>query len=109
MSSAIEATAKALVEFEAELERAKAEAADSKRRVMKDALDWAEGARLSAISKAQQMASEGVARAKEEAEAEAARIREKGEASLREFEGSISKRRDEAAKLAAARLLGGGE
>ena len=109
MSSAIEATVKALVEFEAELDRAKAEATDAKKKAAKDALDWAEGARSSAISKAQQIASEGVARAREEAEAEATKIREKGEASLRAFEDSISKRREEAAKLAASRLLGGGE
>ncbi len=107
MSSAIEATVKALVEFEAELDRAKAEVSDAKKKAIKDALDWAESARASAISKAQEVASERVARAREEAEAEAREIREKGAKSLRAFESSISKRRTEAADLAASRLLGG--
>ena len=109
MSSAIEATVKALVEFEAELESAKAEAADSKRRTMKDALDWAEAARSSAVSKAQEIASERVAKAREEAEAEAGEIREKGAISLREFELSISKHTAEAAELVASRLVGGSQ
>ena len=107
MSSAIEATVKALVEFEAELDRAKADLSDAKKRAMKGALDWAEAARASAVSKAQELASAKVAKAREEAEAEAREIREKGEITLKEFEASISKHRAKAVHLAASRLLGG--
>ena len=106
MGSAIEATVKALVEFEAELDRAKADAAEAKRKTSKEAFDWAEAARSSAISKAQEMASRNVARAKEQAESEADAIRKKGESDLRAFEGSIGKRKDKAAELVAERLLG---
>ena len=107
MSSAIEATVKALVEFEAELDRAKSDLSDAKKRAMKDALGWAEAARASAVSKAQEIASGKVSRAKAEAEAQAREIRKKGEKSLEEFEASLSKYRAQAAHLAASRLLGG--
>lgn len=109
MSSAIEATVRALAEFEAELERAKAEASEAKRKALKDALEWAEAARSSAISKAQEVASGKVAKAKEDAEAEAREIRKKGARSLGAFEASISKHRAEAVVLAASRLLGESE
>jgi vacuolar-type H+-ATPase subunit H len=106
MSTAIEATVKALVEFEAELDRARAEASDARRKATKDAGDWTEAARASAVAKAQEMAAERVAKAKEDAEAEAERIRKKGEADLKAFESSISKHRSKAADLVASRLLG---
>ena len=109
MSVSIEATLKALVEFESELDKAKGEAADAKKRAAKDALDWAEGAKVTAIKKAQQIASQRIAEAKEDAEAEARKIREKGDASLKAFEASISTRRTEAAEVAASRLLGGSD
>ncbi len=106
MSSAIESTVKALVEFEAELDRAKAEVSEVKRRTTKDAIDWAEEAKTSAISKAQAMASRKVAKAKEDAEVEADAIRKKGESELKAFEASISRNRSKAAELVAAKLLG---
>jgi vacuolar-type H+-ATPase subunit H len=106
MSSAIESTVKALVEFESELDKAKVEASEAKRRAMKDAADWAEAAKSSAISKAQEMAAEKVSRAKKDAEAEAEAIRKKGQVDLKAFESSISKHRSKAADLVAARLLG---
>lgn len=106
MSSAIEGTVKALVEFESELDRAKAEVSEAKRKTMKDAADWAEAAKASAVSKAQQIASRRVAKAKEDAEGEARKIREKGDADLKSFESSISRRRSKAAELVATRLLG---
>jgi vacuolar-type H+-ATPase subunit H len=106
LSTAIEETVKALVEFESELDRAKAEAAEAKQKAMKNAQDWAEAARASAISKATEIASRRVAEAREGAEAEAKSIREKGESELRSFEGSISRNRSRAAELAASRLLG---
>jgi vacuolar-type H+-ATPase subunit H len=106
MGSAIESTVKALVEFEAELDRAKAEVSEAKRKTAKDALNWADEAKVEAIAKAQAIASQKVAKAKEEAESEAARIRSKGESDLRAFESSISKNGSKAAELVAARLLG---
>lgn len=106
MSSAIEATVKALVQFESELDRAKAEVTEAKRRTLKDATEWAEAAKATAISKAQEIASGRLAKAKEGAEAEAENIRKKGESDLKAFESSISKHRSKAAALVAARLLG---
>ena len=106
MSSVIEETVKALVEFESELDKAKADVADAKRGAMKDASGWAESAKSVAISKAQEMAAQRVAMAKEEAEAEAGKIRKKGEADLEEFERSISRMKSKASDLVRARLLG---
>ena len=106
MTSAIEQTVKALVEFETALESAKAEVSDAKRRTLKDALDWAEAARSSAIAEATDIATRRVREAKAEAEAEAKKIREEGDSVLKEYERSISQHRMEAAEFAAARLLG---
>ena len=106
MSSVIESTIKALVEFESELDRAKSDAADSKKRLGKEAADWAAAAKAKAVAEAQRIASETVARARAEAEAEAGSIRARGNASLKTFEDSISKRKGKAVDLVAARLLG---
>ena len=106
MSSAIEQTVKALVEFESALDKAKAEAAEARKRAMKDALDWAEAARSTAVAKATEIAARRVAEAKAEAEAEAKRIRERAESELEAFESSISQRRVAAAEFATTRLLG---
>lgn len=106
MTSAIEDTVKVLIEFESELDRAKVEATEAKRRTSKEAADWAEAAKNEAISKAQEIAIQRVAAARRDAESEAARIRKKGESDLEAFESSISKRRSEAAELVASRLLG---
>ena len=106
MPSAIEQTVKALVEFETALDAAKAEASEAKRRAMKDALDWAETARSSAIAQATEIAARRVAEAKAEAEVQAKSIREEGESELQAFEVSISRHEGEAAELAASKLLG---
>jgi vacuolar-type H+-ATPase subunit H len=106
MSSAIQSTIKALVEFESELDRAKAEILDAKRTTTQNALGWAEDAKSSAVSKAQEIASQRVANAREDAEAEADRIRMKGKSDLEDFEDSISRNMPKAAELVAARLLG---
>lgn len=106
MSSAIELTVKALVEFEAQLDRAKAELLDAGKRASKDAADWAEAAKSAAIARAQEMASRNIAAAKEEAESEAEKIRKKGESDLRAFESSMAKHRAKASRLVASRLLG---
>jgi len=109
LSSAIEATVKALVEFESELDKAKAELSDASRKAMKDAADWAEAARASAISKAQLIASQRVETAKADAQAEADAIRKRGESELKSFESSISKKRSKAVELVASWLLGEGK
>lgn len=109
MSSAIEETVKALVEFESELDAAKAEVSAARKKTIKDAADWAEAAKASAISKAQGIASKTVAKAREDAEAEAEKIRKKGESDLKAFEVSISKHKSKAAELVASRLLGEAE
>ena len=109
MSSAIEETVKALVEFESGLDAAKAEVSEAKTRTMKEAADWAVAAKASAISKAQEMASETVAKARGAAEAEAAIIRKKGESDLKAFEDSITENKSKAAELVASRLLGEAE
>jgi vacuolar-type H+-ATPase subunit H len=106
MSSAIEQTVKALVEFESALDRAKAEAAEAKKRAMKDAMDWAEAARSTAIAEATEIAARRVAGARADAEAEATEIREEATSKLKEFEGLISGHITAAADLAARRLLG---
>lgn len=106
MSSAVEQTVKALVEFEKELDRAKAEATDSIKKMVKDAADWAESAKGNGLSRAQQMASETLAKAKAEAEGDAEGIRKKGESSLKSFEASISRRKSKAVEAVVARLLG---
>jgi vacuolar-type H+-ATPase subunit H len=106
LPSAIEQTVKALVEFESALDAAKAEVSEARRRAMKDASDWAEAARSSAISKAMEIAARRVAEAKAEAEAQAKSIREEGESELKVFEASISRHGAEAADFAASRLLG---
>jgi len=109
MSSAIEETVKALVEFESELDAAKAEVSETRKKTMKDAAAWAEAAKASAIARAQDIASKTVSKAREDAEAEAAIIRNKGESDLKAFEVSISKHKSKAAELVASRLLGEAE
>ena len=106
MSAAIEQTVKALVEFEAQLDAAKAELVEAGKRANRDVAEWAETAKAEAISKAQEIASQNVAKAREQAESEAESIRRKGGADLKAFEGSIAKNRERATELVAARLLG---
>jgi len=106
LTSAMEQTVKALVEFESALNSAKAEVSEAKRKNVKDASDWAEAARSSALAEATEIAARRVAEAKAEAEAEAKKIREEGESALKEFESSISRRKEEAAAFAASSLLG---
>ena len=106
MVSVVETTVKALIEFETELETAKAEAQEAKAKLVKDAVGLAESARAGAVSKAQQQASERLASARAEAEVEAESIRKKGESSLKSFEESISKRKAKATEGIVGRLLG---
>jgi vacuolar-type H+-ATPase subunit H len=106
MTSVIEDTLKALVEFESELDAAKAGASEARRRMVKDAGDWAAQAKAGAVAKAREIASQRLENARAEAEAEAQTIRKKGEASVKSFEASISKRKSKAAEVVVAKLLG---
>ena len=106
MVSPVETTFKALIEFESELDRTKAEALEAKRGMIKDAESLAESARSGAILKAQQQASERLAKARAEAEDEAESIRKKGESSLSSFGASISRRKAKATARVVTLLLG---
>ena len=106
MSSAVQDTIKALVEFEAELDSAKSGATDARRKLVKDADDWASASKATSLSKAQAIASSRLSKAKAEAEKEADAIRSKGASELKSFESSISRRRSKAAALVVVRLLG---
>lgn len=106
MGSVIETTVKALVEFESELDRVKAEASESRRKLVKDAADWAAAAKANALAEAQEIASTRLAKAKEEAEEEAAEIRKKGEASRKSFEASLTKHKSKAATRVKSILMG---
>ena len=108
MSSAIQDTIRALVEFESTLDQAKSDALETSKVLVKNTGDWAANAKDTAMAKAQRMASERLAKARSEAEREADSIRKKGNASLRLFETSIQKRKAKAIELVVARLLGEG-
>jgi vacuolar-type H+-ATPase subunit H len=106
MGSVIEATVKALIEFESELDRIKAEALEVKKKMVKDAVGLAESAKSEAISKANQQVTERLAKARAEGEGEAESLRSKGESSLKSFEESVSRRKAEAIEEVVGRLLG---
>ena len=106
MGSLIEATVKALIEFESELEKTKAEALEVEKKMVKDAAGLAEQARATAISKARRQVSERLAKVRVEGEAEAESIRKKEESSLKSFEASISKRKAKAVEEVVSCLLG---
>ncbi len=106
MAELVEATVKALTEFEAELDRIRSEAIDARKATTRNASDWAARAKSEAISKAQGIADQRVAAAREEAEIQASEIRKTGAESLKKFEESISSKKEEAAGLVTKRLLG---
>jgi vacuolar-type H+-ATPase subunit H len=106
MRGQIEETLKALTEFEQELDRAKVDASEAKRRMIKNASDWSESAKQSALNAARNIAEKQVSRARTEAEAQAARIREDGLISLKTFEGSLARNKGDAVELVMRTLLG---
>ncbi len=106
MSSPVEDTINALTEFESLLDSAKNDAAESKKRMLKGAQEWAEAAKSAALARADKMASETIAKARTEAERDAAQIRSSGEAALRRYEQAMGKHTAEAAEHVAKRLLG---
>jgi len=106
MPQAIEDTVKALTEFEAALDRVKADALESKKKMTKNAGEWAESAMNNAITEAHKVATRRLSKAREEAEAEAKEIESKGRVARMKFEESMSKRKKEAAELVVRMLLG---
>jgi vacuolar-type H+-ATPase subunit H len=106
MSGVIEESLKALSEFESALDRAKAEATETKRRMIKDATDWAESAKEKAIERAKAVASETLSKARSEAESQAQKIKLDGQRSLKGFETSLSKNMKEGTELVLKLLLG---
>lgn len=106
MGSLIESTVKALIEFESELDKMKAEALEVNKKMVKDAVGLAESAKSEAISKANQQVAERLAKARAEGEDEAESIRNREESSLKNFKASISLRKAEAIEEVVNRLLG---
>jgi vacuolar-type H+-ATPase subunit H len=106
MTTIVEDTVKALMEFEAELDKINSAASDARKKLVKDASDWAESAKTSAVSKAQETAAGRISSARAEAEAEAVGIRKKGSDSLEKFEGSLSKHMAKSVELVVSRLMG---
>jgi len=109
MPQTIADTVKALTEFEAELDKVKNGAMEAKKKMLKDAGDWAEAAKGRALAEAQKLASERLSEAKAEADTEAEEIRKKGQASTNKFADSIAKHKKEASELVLRRLLGEGQ
>lgn len=107
MTLTVEEAVKTLAEFEAELERIKAEALEAKRLLVKTAMGEAERAKGEAIAKAQELASERVRTGKEEAGRTAGEISRRGEESLNRLKAAASRRKEEAVDLVVRRLLGG--
>lgn len=106
MPQTIAETVKALTEFEAELDMVKTGAMEAKKKMLKDASDWAEAAKSRALAEAQRLASERLSEARAEAEAEAAEIRKKGQASTKKFAESMARHKKDASELVLRKLLG---
>ncbi|MBI3859689.1 MAG: hypothetical protein HY296_05550 [Thaumarchaeota archaeon] len=106
MSKAIEETVKALTDFESQLDAAMSEATDAKKRMLKDAVEWAASAKAAAVDKAHAMARETLESARGEAEKEASEIRKKGQSGLKKYEDSMSRHKGDAVELVEKRLLG---
>ena len=106
MSSVVEEAVKVLAIFESELDRVKSEAIESKKRLLKVAVDEGDRARKEALAKTQSMAEEKIAKARHEAETEASAILVKGKSSLKSLNSRISKKSDEALELVTKHLLG---
>ena len=106
MSGLVEETLKALAEFESELERAKADAMEARRQMIKNAADWAESAKGNAIRAAKVIASEDVSKARRVAESQAEKIKHDSQESLRGFENTLSQNMKDGTELVLKLLLG---
>jgi vacuolar-type H+-ATPase subunit H len=105
-ASTVEQVVKVLMEFEAELDKIKVEAVDTRKRLSKLAAEEGEKAKQQSIEKAQRTAEESVKKAREEAEREADHILTKGEESLKETREKISGNKSQAAQYVLKNLLG---
>lgn len=106
MTQAIEETIKALKEFELHLDKVKAGVADAKKKLIKDAGDWADAAKGEAILEAQRMAERRLAAARAEGEREVETIKNASQASVQSFKETIASHKKEAVELVVRRLLG---
>ena len=106
MSSVVEKAVEVLAAFENELDKVKAEAIESKKRLLRVAADEGDGARKEALATAQALAEERISRARQEAETEASVILQKGKNSLKSLNLRIAKKSDEALELVTKHLLG---
>jgi len=106
MTQAIEDTIKALKEFELELDRVKVGVADAKKKLVKDAGEWADGAKNGAILEAQKAAELKLAAARAEGQREVEVIRKASDASLAALRETIARHKGEAVELVVKRLLG---
>jgi len=106
MSSTIEDTVKALVEFEGELDSAKSDAMDAKKAMAKKASDWADAARAKAVAEAQKIANDMISNARLSAEKEAEAMAKKGASALKTFEAKITVHEKKAASRVVARVIG---
>ena len=106
MSKAIEQAVTALTDFESQLDAAKAEASETKVRMVKSAAEWARSAKETAVAKAQEITARTIAEARAQAGREAVEISKKGEAALKKYEEGMQKRKPEGVELVEKRLLG---
>jgi len=106
MSSPVEEAVKVLAEFEADLERIKAESVDAKKRLSKLVADEGDKAMKLALAKAHDVAAKQVQKAREDAEQEASSIADRGNEELSRLKERISKRSEEALRLVSEHLLG---
>lgn len=106
MSKAIEQAVTALTDFESQLDAAKAEASETKVRMVKSASEWALSAKETAVAKAQEIAARTIADARAQAGKEAGEIRKKGGVALKKYEEEMQKHKPEGVELVAKRLLG---
>ncbi len=106
MSKVIEETVKVLTEFESQLDSAKADASEARKRIVKNAGEWAQSAKASALARAEEKATNSVSQARKAAQIEADEIKKKGQAGLKKYEETMQKHMGEAAELVVSRLLG---
>ncbi len=106
MSKVIEETVKALTEFESQLDSAKVESSEARRLMVKNAGEWAQSAKATALEQAQERASNLVLQARKVAQLEVDEIKKKGQVGLKKYEETMKKHMAEAADLVVSRLLG---
>lgn len=106
MTQAIEETIKALKEFELDLDKVKAEAADAKTKLLKDAGDWADAVKREDLQGAQRVAELRLEAARAEGEREVESIKRAAQASLQSLKETLANHKTEAVELVVKKLLG---